>query len=154
MWPRSTYYLDYISTIFQFILIQRVTLGYAGYSYWGDTNINTQHHISEKWFMWPATYTGNCLRDFINMLRSEIPQDWLAAFHEYMLCSFRYFMKAIGPLPIEIMHFEDLGDIVSFGCERSCYNCSGHLNIIGHIYKYKYPSCKKVNICDPDLRII
>ena len=31
--------------------------------------------------MWPATYTGNCLSDFINMLRSEIPQDWLAAFH-------------------------------------------------------------------------
>ena len=37
--------------------------------------------------MWPATYTGNCLSDFINMLRSEIPQDWLAAFHEYMVFS-------------------------------------------------------------------
>ena len=31
--------------------------------------------------------SGNCLSDFINMLRSEIPQDWLAAFHEYMVFS-------------------------------------------------------------------
>ena len=29
-----------------------------------------------------------------------------------------------------------------------------YLNIIGHIYKYKYPSYKKGNICDPDLHII
>ena len=32
MWPRSTYYLDYI---FQFILIQGVTLGYPGIQYGG-----------------------------------------------------------------------------------------------------------------------
>ena len=41
----------------------------------------------------------------------------------FLLCSFRYFnsvwnLKAIGPLVMEILHFEDLR--VSFGCERSC----------------------------------